>query len=318
MRHEWQGQNINRNIANCSVFSLKFRFCQVAVAQLILAATGVLPAEKLWFSLDRTNWKFGKTNHNILVLAVQIGDVAVPILWKSLGKAGNSGHNERIELMQILLKFFPKEQIVGLLADREFIGGEWLGWLVAEEIPFIIRIKDNVWIRLKDGRKFKVYEYLKAMPRAVNSHVMEDVVFESGVVLNMQAKRHGGELIVVVFCGGFEAQPLNLYRKRWRIECGFQAIKTKGFNLEDTHLQHQERMETLFSLVIIAMAFCVAAGKIVKSPARKNHGYNANCRFTLGLKSIIHSLLQELLQKSLGEPAPPKPKHINPSKLFVV
>lgn len=231
----------------------------------------------------------------MLVLAVQIGDVAVPILWKSLGKAGNSDHKERIELLQILLKFFPKNRVAGLLADREFIGVNWLNWLKSEEIPFVVRIKDNVWITLNDGRKYKAQDYLKAMPRAVNSHIMEDVVFESGVVLNLQAKRHGGELIVVVFYGDFVAHPLNLYRKRWKIECGFQAIKKKGFNVEDTHLIHQERLETLFSLVVIAMAFCVAAGKFAPPPTLKNHGYKANCNFTIGLKSIIHNLVNNLL-----------------------
>jgi hypothetical protein len=280
------------------------------LAKLILATTGVKAAESLWFSLDRTNWKFGKTHHNLLVLAVQIGDVAVPVLWKSLGKAGNSDHKERIELLQILCKFFPKNRIAGLLADREFIGADWLNWLKSEEIPFVIRIKDNVWITLKDGRKFKVQDYLRAMPRAVNSHIME-VVFESGLVLNMQAKRHGGELIVVVFYGDFAAQPLNLYRKRWRIECGFQAIKKKGFDLEATHLIHQERLETLFSLVIIAMAFCVAAGKLAPPPTLKNHGHRANCNFTLGLKLIVHNLVNQLLP-------PPKPKQSHSLRISVV
>ena len=41
-----------------------------------------------------------------------------------------------------------------------------------------------------------------------------------------------------------------LYRKRWSIEVFFQNIKTRGFNLEDTHLQNLERIRKL-----IAMAF---------------------------------------------------------------
>ncbi len=34
-------------------------------------------------------------------------------------------------------------RIKGLLADREFIGDKWMGWLIEEKIPFNIRIRNN-------------------------------------------------------------------------------------------------------------------------------------------------------------------------------
>ena len=51
-------------------------------------------------AMDRTNWKFGQQNINVLVLAVVYHGVAFPLLFKLLPKFGNSNTNERIELIE--------------------------------------------------------------------------------------------------------------------------------------------------------------------------------------------------------------------------
>lgn len=43
-----------------------------------------------------------------------------------------------------------------------------------------------------------------------------------------------------------------IYKERWQIETAFRALITSGFNIEETHLQDIERIEKLFTLVIIA------------------------------------------------------------------
>jgi hypothetical protein len=44
-------------------------------------------------AMDRTNWKFGKTDINVLVLAVVYQGVAFPLMFKMLPKFGNSHTN---------------------------------------------------------------------------------------------------------------------------------------------------------------------------------------------------------------------------------
>ena len=51
-------------------------------------------------TLDRTNWKFGQSNLNILVLALAYKGIAFPILWTLLPKRGNSNTAERISIME--------------------------------------------------------------------------------------------------------------------------------------------------------------------------------------------------------------------------
>jgi hypothetical protein len=47
-----------------------------------------------------------------------------------LDKRGNSDTRERIALIQKFIDRFGKEWIKGILADREFIGKNWFGWLI--------------------------------------------------------------------------------------------------------------------------------------------------------------------------------------------
>jgi len=50
--------------------------------------------------LDRTNWKIGSRNVNILMLAIVTRRFRVPLMWTVLDKAGNSNAEERIALMR--------------------------------------------------------------------------------------------------------------------------------------------------------------------------------------------------------------------------
>jgi hypothetical protein len=48
---------------------------------------------------DRISWKFGKTNINVLTLAIMYDGVAFPILISMLDKLGNSHTLERVEVI---------------------------------------------------------------------------------------------------------------------------------------------------------------------------------------------------------------------------
>ncbi len=60
--------------------------------------------------LDRTNGKFGKVEHNFLVLGIAYKGIALPIFWQVLGHAGNSHTAERIQLMQRFINVFGTDK----------------------------------------------------------------------------------------------------------------------------------------------------------------------------------------------------------------
>ena len=56
------------------------------ISQLIF---NMLSFDKVQLTLDRTNWKWGKRNINILMLAIVYRGIAIPIVWTLLNKRGN-------------------------------------------------------------------------------------------------------------------------------------------------------------------------------------------------------------------------------------
>lgn len=58
------------------------------IARLIFSLLPHKPPYRL--AMDRTNWKFGSKDINILVLAIVYKGVAFPVLYKMLPKFGNS------------------------------------------------------------------------------------------------------------------------------------------------------------------------------------------------------------------------------------
>ncbi|WP_419622846.1 transposase, partial [Thiolapillus sp.] len=109
-----------------------------------------------YLSLDRTNWKWGKININLLVLAVVYRGAAIPVYWLPLNKRGNSNSRERIALLKRFIDQFGRDPIKGILADREFIGDQWLGWLLEQKIPFTIRISNNCYTTNAQGERIRV------------------------------------------------------------------------------------------------------------------------------------------------------------------
>ena len=118
------------------------KFDSLAVASMVITLFD-LKNKKLKLALDRTNWKFGKIDINILMLTVAYKGIALPLMWSLLKKRGNSNTLERITLIKRILLLIGPENIDCLLGDREFVGGEWIEWLDEQEIPFLFRIRNN-------------------------------------------------------------------------------------------------------------------------------------------------------------------------------
>ena len=56
--------------------------------------------------VDRTNWKWGKEPINTLMLSVAYKGINIPLFWAVLPVEGNSTTDERIDLLQRVIKYF--------------------------------------------------------------------------------------------------------------------------------------------------------------------------------------------------------------------
>ncbi len=107
------------NLRRIQRFFAHFLLDDDLIARLLFK---LLPFARLYsLTLDRTNWKFGQTNINIL--GVIYKGMSLALLWIFLGdKRGNSTRNERIALMNRYIDLFGLHTIDFLTADHEFIG----------------------------------------------------------------------------------------------------------------------------------------------------------------------------------------------------
>lgn len=251
--------------------------------------------ENLRLSIDRTNWKYGKININIFMLGVVYKGLAFPLLFSLLDKRGNSNSQERIDLIKRFIALFTKDCIACIIADREFIGQDWIAYLNTQEIPYYIRIRKNFKVFLIQKQKYvkafwlfnayKVNQFIM-YPKLVSIH--GQLVYLSG------AKLIKGEYLILISFHKVEKSEA-IYKQRWQIETCFKGLKTSGFNMQDTHLQDRERIEKLLLLVIITFVWAYKIGiflhEKVKAIEIKKHGRRAISLFKYGLEYIAQVLL---------------------------
>ena len=241
-------------------------------------------------ALDRTQWALGSSEVNILVLAIVTRRFRVPLMWTLLDHRGCSNTAQRIALLERYVHLFGASSIKALLADREFIGTEWIEFLNENNIPFVIRLKENMRFQCEDGSVHDFPTLLRKRRRGAWTGWLSGMETIPEGRLRFAAKRiRKGELLIVATNLDDGPRGLNLYRRRWDVECFFADAKTRGFNIEDTHITNPAKLGTL--LVVIALAVTWAyrcATRIMgrKDIRRKTHGRKEKSWFRTGLDAL--------------------------------
>lgn len=208
-------------------------------------------------ALDRTEWQLGKTWVNVLMLSVCYKGVAVPIWWKVYAKKGLSSQQQRIDCLESFQASLPTFTIKALVADREFIGQVWLAYLQKANIVFYMRMKENFYV--KSGNKEK---QLKEWFHDLSIHqrrIRRKAMFLQGQALFISAIRLEKEWLLIA-SNVYDKHVFEIYRQRWQIETLFKALKTQGFQLENTFITDKEKIAKLLALLSIAFAWCYLAG----------------------------------------------------------
>jgi hypothetical protein len=250
-------------------------------------------------NLDRTQWMFGQTCINIFMLGIVHHGVAYPVVWTTLEKKGNTNSLERMDLLDQFKEIFPDAEIAYLCGDREFIGQEWLTYLLLEPmIPFRLRIKSNQLI--DDGRRKLKASIIFAHLQPGQSEILSGKrwVWRRSVYVSA-LRLPDGELLIVI-SDAKPAQSIEDYSHRWGIETLFGIFKTRGFCLESSHFQDSERLSKLLALMSLALCWAMKTGEWLcrHRPLKiKKHGRLEKSIFRYGL-DYLRSLVLNLDLKS--------------------
>lgn len=267
-------------------FLRSFELPYAQVARFVVKLLGLSGPYTL--ALDRTNWKVGSVEVNLLMLALVHHGIAFPLVWLVLPCAGNSDTGQRIALLEIFCDLFGAYQVALLLGDREFVGKQWLRFLRQHRIQFRLRLKRDT--KVKNGRGQFVPAWRLFRSTGVDRMlVLPEPRRMWGLDLYLSGCYLGAGEYLILVAPDYTPTPHQDYSRRWGIESLFGALKSRGFNLEDTRLQDPERLSKLVALLALAFTWAFVVGQwqaAVKELKLKKHGYPAKSVFRLGLNIL--------------------------------
>lgn len=267
-------------------------------AKLIIAI--LKPQEKYMLALDRTEWKYGKVWVNILTLSIVVGNTSIPLFWQTLSRKGNSTLAEKRAIIDRCLEVCGAANIEYFCADREFDGLEFVKYLEKKSVPFRLRLKVSMPITDKNGMPIKCGKLLRTLKVGENYKLKRARKY-GGVKVYVAVERgRDTKESVIVIASENSGRILLEYKRRWAIETLFQNLKSRGFEIEETHLTEAAKIDKLFAVLALAAAWAVKTGELesVENPIEiKHNGRAQKSLFRLGCE-IIQEVLFEIKRYS--------------------
>jgi len=190
----------------------------------------------------------------VLMASLVYRSRAIPLLWMVVkGKKGHLAEELHCALICRLREVIPAQADVMLLGDGEFDGTQLQATIRQSNWHYVCRTSSNILIFAQE-RVFTVGDLPLKRGEAV---AIADV--------QMTAKRYG-PLLLIGLWEAKHAEPLYLitsltdaevaverYRLRFRIECMFADHKSRGFQIDKSHLAAPERLGRL--LIATSLAY---------------------------------------------------------------
>lgn len=262
-----------------------------------LVVTWMAIPEPWVLAVDRTQWDVGSTTVNILTLGVVHEGIAFPLVWMMLDKKGNSNTGERIDLMERFYELFPAVEVRCLTTDREFVGGDWLSYLLLApgeklKTPFRLRIRHSE--RLNDGHHQRKVSVVFAHLQLGETQGLTKRRRLWGRWVYVAATRMNNGKLLVVATDQAPETAIADYALRWSIETLFGMFKSRGFCLEETSMREPERLKKLFAWLTLALCWAVKMGQWLSEAQPltiKAHGRLAKSVFRYGFDYLSHICL---------------------------
>jgi len=242
---------------------------------LLLMVMGLLNHQVKYLLLDGTKWEMGSIKFHFMTLCAVYRGVSIPIYWIDLKKKGHSSQKERKQLLERALRLYRLEGKT-LIADREYIGLEWFGYLVEHDIDFIVRLKKNVYRSYIDQSVGDAYSKMEKRALKRKHGVGKTVTIQGRGYRFVIVKngRPNAEEPLLYLLSTLEKKHVisQAYQMRWLIEVCFYHLKSNGFQLENLAVKQGERTRLMMAIAVLAYVLAVHEGlKKLKDVRTKHH-----------------------------------------------
>jgi hypothetical protein len=196
--------------------------------------------------------------HQVLMLAVRYGERALPLLWRVQATEGAIGFSVQKALLDAAVPLLPEGAEVCLMADRFYGTADLIALCQDKAWDYRIRLKGNLAVR-------------DAEERTTTGQLVKDRLFALETV-QLTAKQattnigvihdpdHAEPWIIAMAATPGYLKTLD-YSARWAIEPMFSDFKSRGFGVEDTQIQHPDRLARLLLVMALALYFAVSTGQ---------------------------------------------------------
>lgn len=224
--------------------------------------------EEITVSMDWT--EFDSDDHSAIVLSMQTSHGRnTPLLWKthkkSLLKGQRNAHED--ELLMRFKEALPDGVKVTVVGDRGF-GDSALFAFLEDQLGFdyVIRFKGNILVGPVGEEQKPAKEWLYSSGRTRTLKDVELTGHRQPVTRFFSCKKSGMKDAWFLACSRADlnaTKALNLYSKRWGIECSFRDIKDYkfGMGMGDMHTRSTNRRDRLFLFSALAIVLLTLLGK---------------------------------------------------------
>lgn len=193
---------------------------------------------------------------------------ATPLYWLTVDRTTLKGQRNRYEY-QVLVRFaaaLPDEVKVTVVADRGFCDHKLYRVLRDElKFSFVIRMRANIMVSATNGERRKAADWVGPGGRARMLHgaTVTGLNYPVGTVVCVHAKDMKEPWCLVTDTTDKTARELmNLYAKRWGVECQFRDSKDLryGMGMGEVRISTPARRDRLWLINAFAVALLTLLG----------------------------------------------------------
>jgi transposase len=235
----------------------------------------ILSVKAKYLILDGTTWEIGGKYVHLLTLCVVYKETAIPIYWHQLNKkGGHSSQEDRKKLIIEAIKIFDLSDKI-LLADREFVGEDWLKFLTDNHIDFVIRLSKTCYknpVNKSWGNSHACLEKKAKQRKSAVGKIFDLNGDKYTFVAVKNTKKDIKEPILFLISSLNDVKEIaSIYKIRWKIETCFRQLKTKGFNLEDLNFKDDNKIILMVAIVVMAYVLSIHQGLETKKRKFKQY-----------------------------------------------
>ena len=195
--------------------------------------------------------------HQVVMVAARVGGRAVPLAWRVKATQGAIGFAEQRAALTAVAGLLPENVRPVLMGDRFYGTPDLIAWCKSRGWGWRLRLKQDLLV-FEDGG-----ETTLAACFADGEHLLSGVeLTEKRVTTNIAMVHEPGhpEPWIIAMSEAPTVHRAFDYGLRWGIEAMFSDFKSRGFGLEDSHLQRPDRMARLIMVMALALFWAVSTG----------------------------------------------------------